>query len=84
VCVPIEIERCEEFDPSSAPTIEQLINELNKYDTDHPGSEKLQGKKKLLPPFQTPARGSVGIDQPSYLTLYRLAKDISSPLRGGV
>ncbi|KAG0042922.1 hypothetical protein BGZ83_012022 [Gryganskiella cystojenkinii] len=47
VCVPIEIEKCDEFDPTAAPTVEQLIKELNEYDSKNPATEdgpKMQGK----------------------------------------
>ena len=47
VCVPIPIEDCEDFDPSSPPTVPQLVQELNQYDATHPpsgdDSNKLQG-----------------------------------------
>lgn len=49
VCVPIPIETCEEFDPSSPPTIPLLARELDEYDAKHPPSEsepKLQGKAR--------------------------------------
>ncbi|KAF9438502.1 hypothetical protein BGZ76_007485 [Entomortierella beljakovae] len=36
VCVPIPIETCEDFDPSFAPTVPQLVKELNEYDAQHP------------------------------------------------
>ncbi|GJJ75145.1 DNA primase small subunit [Entomortierella parvispora] len=48
VCVPIEIENCEKFDPTEAPTTETLINELNQYDTDHPGSNLQDWEKTSL------------------------------------
>ncbi|KAG0225554.1 hypothetical protein BGW41_004663 [Actinomortierella wolfii] len=33
VCVPIDIKKCEEFDPTTAPTVQQLCHELNAFDT---------------------------------------------------
>uniref|UniRef100_A0A7C8Z9M6 DNA primase DnaG n=1 Tax=Opuntia streptacantha TaxID=393608 RepID=A0A7C8Z9M6_OPUST len=30
VCVPIDPNRCDEFDPTSVPTLSQLLDELNK------------------------------------------------------
>ncbi|KAF9898842.1 hypothetical protein BX616_003549 [Lobosporangium transversale] len=45
VCVPIPIETCDNFDPTSAPTVPQLVKELNEYDERHPSngnSPKLQ------------------------------------------
>ncbi|KAG0258770.1 hypothetical protein DFQ27_004438 [Actinomortierella ambigua] len=32
VCVPIDINKCDEFDPSTPPTVQQLCHELNSYD----------------------------------------------------
>ncbi|KAF9349281.1 hypothetical protein BGX26_012390 [Mortierella sp. AD094] len=49
VCVPIPIETCENFDPASAPTVPQLVRELNEYDANHPATEggsKLQDWQK--------------------------------------
>ncbi|KAG0218470.1 hypothetical protein BGX33_007252 [Mortierella sp. NVP41] len=47
VCVPIPIETCEDFDPSSPPTVPKLARELNEYDATHPGNdEKLQDWQK--------------------------------------
>ncbi|KAF9172644.1 hypothetical protein BGX20_005200 [Mortierella sp. AD010] len=51
VCVPIPIETCENFDPASAPTVPQLVRELNEYDANHPATEdrsKLQGTMKAV------------------------------------
>lgn len=58
VCVPIPIEDCEDFDPSSPPTVPQLVQELNQYDATHPTSEddsnKLQGScAGVLTPVMT-------------------------------
>ena len=50
VCVPIPIEDCENFDPSSPPTVPKLARELNEYDATHPASDdepKLQGSSTL-------------------------------------
>ncbi|KAK3843525.1 MAG: putative DNA primase small subunit [Linnemannia gamsii] len=50
VCVPIQIEHCEDFDPMSPPTVPKLVRELNEYDTTHPapseGEAKLQDWQK--------------------------------------
>ncbi|KAF9302591.1 hypothetical protein BGZ91_009302, partial [Linnemannia elongata] len=50
VCVPIPIEDCEDFDPSSPPTVPQLVQELNRYDATHAtsgdDSNKLQDWQK--------------------------------------
>ncbi|KAF9274811.1 hypothetical protein BGZ88_002771 [Linnemannia elongata] len=50
VCVPIPIEGCEDFDPSSPPTVPQLVQELNRYDATHAtsgdDSNKLQDWQK--------------------------------------
>ncbi|KAF9194179.1 hypothetical protein BGZ51_000760 [Haplosporangium sp. Z 767] len=35
VCVPIPIETCEDFNPTSLPTVLQLVKELNEYDAEH-------------------------------------------------
>lgn len=45
VCVPIDIDKCEEFDPKSPPTVPDLVKELNDYDAKHPTERgsKLQG-----------------------------------------
>ncbi|KAG0224628.1 hypothetical protein BGX31_007911 [Mortierella sp. GBA43] len=39
VCVPIPIETCEDFDPTSPPTVPKLVKELNEYDAKHPATE---------------------------------------------
>ncbi|KAF9123641.1 hypothetical protein BGW39_008813 [Mortierella sp. 14UC] len=50
VCVPIQIEHCEDFDPMSPPTVPKLVRELNEYDATHPapseGEAKLQDWQK--------------------------------------
>ncbi|KAF8942532.1 hypothetical protein BGZ47_006393 [Haplosporangium gracile] len=49
VCVPIPIEDCEKFDPSSPPTVPKLVRELDHYDATHPiadGDSKLQDWQK--------------------------------------
>ncbi|KAI1302085.1 hypothetical protein EDD11_005756 [Mortierella claussenii] len=45
VCVPISIEKCEDFDPASTPTVPQLVRELNEYDQEHPPSSLGEGPK---------------------------------------
>ncbi|KAF9900858.1 hypothetical protein EC991_006781 [Linnemannia zychae] len=45
VCVPIQIEHCEDFDPMSPPTVPKLVRELNEYDATHPAPS--EGKAKL-------------------------------------
>jgi DNA primase small subunit len=49
VCVPIPIESCESFDPTSPPTIRTLVEELHKYDAtgDKP---KVPGKRHSVRP----------------------------------
>ncbi|KAG0203673.1 hypothetical protein BGX28_004117 [Mortierella sp. GBA30] len=46
VCVPIPIETCEDFDPSSPPTVPQLVKELNEYDAKHKEGSKLEDWEK--------------------------------------
>ncbi|KAF9103627.1 hypothetical protein BGX27_010496 [Mortierella sp. AM989] len=42
VCIPIPIETCDKFDPSSSPTVPQLVRELNEYDEKH---QAIEGRK---------------------------------------
>ncbi|KAG9327666.1 hypothetical protein KVV02_006370 [Mortierella alpina] len=46
VCVPIPMESCESFDPSSPPTVPQLVRELNEYDATHKDGSKLKDWQK--------------------------------------
>jgi hypothetical protein len=45
VCVPIDPENCEDFDPHQVPTVADLLCELNKYN--EKGSIKDGGERKL-------------------------------------
>ena len=36
MCVPIDPQRCDDFDPTKVPTITDLVNELNEYERRHP------------------------------------------------
>ncbi|RDW86758.1 DNA primase subunit PRI1 [Aspergillus mulundensis] len=38
VCVPIDIRNIERFDPLSAPTVTQLLSEIDSWDADHPSN----------------------------------------------
>ncbi|KAG0183210.1 primase, DNA, polypeptide 1 (49kDa) [Apophysomyces sp. BC1034] len=46
VCVPIQPESCEEFNPLTVPTLSTLCQELNEYDRENPGARKLADVKK--------------------------------------
>ncbi|KAF7726475.1 hypothetical protein EC973_008710 [Apophysomyces ossiformis] len=46
VCVPIQPESCEKFDPLAVPTLSQLCHELNEYDRDHSDERKVPDVKK--------------------------------------
>ena len=45
--MPIPVESCESFDPSSPPTVPQLVRELNEYDAMHKEGSKLKGKIRI-------------------------------------
>lgn len=38
VCVPIDPDRLDEFDPTAAPTLELVLQQLDRYDSQHPDS----------------------------------------------
>lgn len=40
VCVPINAETCEKFDPLAVPTLNKLYKELNEYDRKHPDKDR--------------------------------------------
>ncbi|KAG0326826.1 hypothetical protein BGZ99_008928 [Dissophora globulifera] len=70
------IETCEEFDPSAAPTVPQLVKELNEYDAEHPATEdgpKLQDWQK------TSLRGHVEVFERFVKGIH---KDIRDKKRG--
>lgn len=92
MCVPIPIEDCEDFDPSSPPTVPQLVQELNRYDatlaTSGDDSNKLQGlctgvfQTKETEPF-TRFFNVVLICFPLFIAFEcRLAEDVASEACG--
>jgi hypothetical protein len=48
VCVPIDIKKCEDFNPLSVPTVSELCREINDYDKRHSeGKMAGEGGKKI-------------------------------------
>jgi DNA primase small subunit len=48
VCVPINPEKVEDFDPSTVPTLPQLMRELDEYDEEMSGKVKHEWEKTSL------------------------------------
>lgn len=47
VCVPIDTERAEKFDPLSVPTVTDLLGEIDSWDNENKTSEPAENAKKL-------------------------------------
>lgn len=51
VCIPIDPDNCEKFDPLSVPTLQTLIDEINAYvedDVKEQGRRKVAGTDRLV------------------------------------
>ena len=45
VCVPMDVDKINEFDPFAVPTVQELCTQINKFDASNPNAVKSSGKK---------------------------------------
>lgn len=72
ICVPVDPERIDDFDPGRVPTVGQLLRELDAASTESNGEEHSGIMYSSLV--------SVGIDARLFCVFFRLGEDISEAL----
>ena len=82
VCVPIEVEKVEEFDPFKVPTLDQLMRELDSFEDDGSGKKLKDWQKTSLKAYFEPFRKQF-LD-PLQTDLRRIAKAKAEELAASI
>jgi len=73
VCVPIDVDQCDKFDPHAVPTVEDLLTQIDRYDKSHESNSPTGGKKGLHQYEKTSLRDYVRLFEKKLLVPLRQA-----------
>ncbi|ELR14579.1 DNA primase small subunit [Acanthamoeba castellanii str. Neff] len=71
VCVPIDPDQCDDFDPQAVPTVETLLSEIDQFDKRNATDSPLRGKKGLRQYEKTSLRDYVRLFEKTLLVPLR-------------